>query len=402
MDNGSMMRSTEVCVVGGGPAGLAAAIAARRRGFDVVVADSMLPPIDKPCGEGLMPDGLAALSTLGIQIPASEAFVFRGIRFVNEEKSVEANFPHGYAVGVRRTVLHRIMVEHAAALGVRFLWGSVVSGLERDGIRVNGEILKARWIIGADGSQSRVRRWAGLDAHWWKDCRYAFRRHYRVAPWSQYMELHWGPDCQIYVTPIAADEVCVVVMSRNPKLRLDEALSCVPSVERRLRGKEGASVERGAATVTRKLRRVTNGRLALVGDASGGVDAITGEGLRLTFCQAAELANSLAEGRLDGYEQAHRRLFWRPALMGQLTLLLGQPGKLRRRAMQALEREPSLLERILAAHVGDASHSQMAKDAASLAWGMLSAAVPEKSCAGLSAPARAPELLKPFRKISNA
>jgi len=59
-------RETDVFVIGGGPAGLAAAIAARRAGFDVVVADRSQPPIDKACGEGLMPDGLSALQRLGV------------------------------------------------------------------------------------------------------------------------------------------------------------------------------------------------------------------------------------------------------------------------------------------------------------------------------------------------
>jgi len=56
---------------------LATAIAARQRG-DVVVADGAKPPIDKSCGEGLMPDGRAALEKLGIGIPAGIAYPFRG------------------------------------------------------------------------------------------------------------------------------------------------------------------------------------------------------------------------------------------------------------------------------------------------------------------------------------
>lgn len=52
----------DVFVVGGGPAGLAAAIAARLKGFTVAVADGAHPPIDKACGEGLMPDSFGALS----------------------------------------------------------------------------------------------------------------------------------------------------------------------------------------------------------------------------------------------------------------------------------------------------------------------------------------------------
>ena len=112
-------------MIGGGPAGLATALAARQRGLDVTVADSLAPPIDKPCGEGLMPDGVAALRRLGVNLPAIAGQPFRGIRFVSSELSVEATFPSGTALGVRRTNLHRIMVEHAEAAGVRFLWRTV-------------------------------------------------------------------------------------------------------------------------------------------------------------------------------------------------------------------------------------------------------------------------------------
>ena len=67
------MKSREVVVVGAGPAGLVAAIAARQRGFDVTVLDARTPPIDKPCGEGILPRGVAALNALGILLPAENA-----------------------------------------------------------------------------------------------------------------------------------------------------------------------------------------------------------------------------------------------------------------------------------------------------------------------------------------
>ncbi|HYM06270.1 MAG TPA: FAD-dependent monooxygenase [Terriglobales bacterium] len=364
---------TDVFVIGGGPAGIAAALAARQRGLEVTVADSCSPPIDKPCGEGLMPDGLSALQKLGVSLPPMEAHRFRGIRFVSGEFSVAAVFPNGSAYGVRRTSLHRIMVEQAERVGVRFLWRAVVTGLQSDGVLVKGQLVPSRWIVGADGSGSRVRRWAGLDVHQKMEQRFAFRRHYRVAPWAEFMELHWGTRCQIYVTPVAADEVCVALISRDPGLRLEEAISEFPEVAERLRGAEYGSAERGAISVTRRLARVCNGRVALIGDASGGVDAITGEGLCLAFKQADLLGTCLASGNLAPYQAGHRALARRPAMMARLMLLLERRERLRRRVMRAFVAEPKLFARLLATHVGAVSAMDFAANGLALGWKLLSA-----------------------------
>src|SRR5437660_1597208 len=139
------------------------AIAARQRGLHVAVADSRRPPIDKACGEGLMPDGLEALERLGLQLPLAEAYPFRGIRFLSRELSTDALFPaSGFGLAARRTVLHRVMTERAAQVGTELLWGAAVTGIGADGVHVGKDVVRARWIIGADGSNSRVRRWAGL------------------------------------------------------------------------------------------------------------------------------------------------------------------------------------------------------------------------------------------------
>jgi len=158
-----MVNGTDVFVIGGGPAGLAAAIAARRRGFQVIVADGNKPPIDKPCGEGLMPDSIAALQELGVEIAADEGYPLQGIKFLEKEKSAAACFPTGRGVGLRRPILHKKMLDCAVALGVHFLWETPVMGIGRDGVNLaGGNFVHAIWIIGADGGQSRVRRWAGL------------------------------------------------------------------------------------------------------------------------------------------------------------------------------------------------------------------------------------------------
>jgi flavin-dependent dehydrogenase len=198
------LSETDVFVIGGGPAGLAAAIAARQQGLRVVVADGAQVPIDKPCGEGLMPDGIAALEKLGISVNAENAYPFRGIRFQSAGLAVDASFPNGASgMGVRRTVLHSLMAEHASNLGVELLWRTPVTGISADAVHVGGRKVSARWIVGADGGTSRVRRWAKLDAFRKRDCRYAFRQHYQLSPWTDRIELHWERSSQIYVTPVS-------------------------------------------------------------------------------------------------------------------------------------------------------------------------------------------------------
>lgn len=299
-----------------------------------------------------MPDGVAAARELGIPLEHSGAFAFSGIRFVSGRVSVQSSFPSGFGLGLRRTTLHSLMEQRAAEVGVRMVWGARVTGIVPKGVIAGGQLVRARWVIGADGGNSPVRRWAGLDAAFSNSCRFGFRRHYRVAPWGQLMEIHWGEDCQLYVTPVEANEVCVVLISRNPRLRLDDVLPQFPELSRRLARAPAWDAERGGVSAMLRLRRVHQGNVALVGDASGSVDAITGEGLCLVFQQAQALAVALETGDLAGYQKAHRRLERRPALMAKLMLMLDGRSRLRAVTMRTLAATPGLFERLLAFHVG--------------------------------------------------
>ena len=288
-----MTEQTDVFVIGGGPAGLAAAIALRKKGFRVVVADGARWPIEKACGEGLMPDTLAALRELGVSIRATDGHVVRGIKFVGKQNEVEARFPAQLAVGLRRVTLHSRMVEAATNSGVELLWNTPVTGISSDGATLasgNAPVfVRARWIIGADGIGSRVRMWSGLEASAQRDRRFAVRRHYRMQPWNECVEIYWGNRAQAYVTPVGMNEISVVTISgdRAKSVELEDEF---PQLAKRLRGAEITGHERGAVTMTRKLRHVHRGNVALVGDASGSVDAITGEGLALGFRQANAMA----------------------------------------------------------------------------------------------------------------
>lgn len=346
---------TDIMVVGGGPAGLAAAIAARLKGFEVTVADGAHPPIDKACGEGLMPDSFGALLRLGIQLDTDESFAFRGIRFLGADTSVEANFPSGSGIAMRRPILHQALIDRAAETGVKLAWGTRVVGYSAEGVLLDGQTVRCRWVIGADGQNSRVRRWAGLDGARHESFRFGFRRHYRISPWTDYMEIYWGSGSQMYITPVNRSEVCVVLITRDSHLRLEHALPRFPELRRRLAGATASSAERGAVTASRRLRRVFRGRTILIGDASGSVDAITGEGMSLGFHQAIALGDALASGDIRSYQAEHRRLARRPHIMGNLMLSLDRFPALRRRVLRALASEPAIFANLLAMHVGSIS-----------------------------------------------
>uniref|UniRef100_Q029E3 Monooxygenase, FAD-binding n=1 Tax=Solibacter usitatus (strain Ellin6076) TaxID=234267 RepID=Q029E3_SOLUE len=364
-------RATDLFVIGGGPAGLAAAIAARRRGLDVTLADCSLPPVDKACGEGIMPDGLAAARALGLDLSGTGGHCFEGIRFVHGESSVEARFPNGHGLGLRRTDLHNLMVDHAIQAGVKLSWGTRISGISPQGVIARDRLVRARWIAGADGGHSPVRRWAGLDACHRESHRFGFRRHYRVAPWSDFMEVHWGESCQLYITPVSAGEVCVVLITSDQRQRLDDALPHFPQVAHRFAPGSATNLQRGGVTASRRLKSVCRGNVALVGDASGSVDAITGEGLCLLFQQSVALAAALEKDDLTAYQAEHRRIGRRPEFMGDMMLLLDHRRRLRSRALSALSREPGLFAKLLAMHTGPFSAANLITSGLSLGWRML-------------------------------
>jgi 2-polyprenyl-6-methoxyphenol hydroxylase-like FAD-dependent oxidoreductase len=352
---------TDVFVIGGGPAGLATALAARQHGFEVAVADRAQPPIDKACGEGLMPDGLAALRRIGVELDAERGASFRGIRFLDDELEADASFPfpEKCGLGIRRTLLHQILMDRVQEAGVVTCWHSHVEALDHSSVKIDGRTVRCRWIIGADGFHSKVRQWSGLLPIWSGARRIGLRQHFRVQRWTDFVEVYWHDQCQAYVTPVGPAELCIAMIGSAKEVRVSDLPTLFPALAKRLGRAEPMGTPRGAISMSVKLPAVTRGRIALVGDASGSVDAVTGEGLALTFRQASVLATSLAAGDLGAYEAAHRQIGRMPRLMARLLLLMDGSQGWRRRALHTLATHPRIFNRLLAAHVGAAPPSEL-------------------------------------------
>src|SRR5439155_2858250 len=164
--------------------------------------------IDKACGEGIMPSALARLQTLGVD-PTGRDFL--GIAYVEVNgRRVTARFRHGSGRGVRRLKLHRSLRGAADSASVQRN-DERLSNLKQDNNSVTACGVNARWLLAADGLHSPTRRLLGLELERTGNGsraglvrrRFGLRRHYRVRPWSDVVEVHWSRHAELYVTPVA-------------------------------------------------------------------------------------------------------------------------------------------------------------------------------------------------------
>ena len=322
-------------VVGGGPIGLGTALEARLAGLSVAVVERRGSPVDKACGEGLMPSARTALDRLGVR---PDGLPFRGIHYLAPGASAVAAFRGGPGLGVRRTALSAALHDRAVEVGVRQVAASAPAPeVTADGVRV-GDV-RARWAVAADGLHSPTRRALGLDVPHRAPPRYGLRRHYRVAPWSDLVEVHWAADAEAYVTPVAPDVVGVAVLGPGGA-PFDAWLARFPQVADRVAGAAVASEVRGAGPLRQRVRARVAGPVLLVGDAAGYVDALTGEGIAVGLACARELVACLVEGRPQDYERAWRRATRRyRVLTGGLVTATRRP-LLRRALVPAAQRLP--------------------------------------------------------------
>jgi flavin-dependent dehydrogenase len=350
----------DLVIVGGGPAGLAAAIAAARQGLSVTVLERRHFPVDKACGEGILPGGVAHLAELGVTLEPS--FVLEGIRYLQEDgTSAHAPLPPPHGLGVRRTVLSRVLYERARALGaeVRQHSPELRYQIEPDQVRVEyaGGIIDAQLLIAADGLHSPIRHAAGLDRPSFRRKRFGVRRHFTCAPWSHEVEVHFARGVEAYVTPVAADCVGVALLSERD-IRFD--LAAFPALRQRLGETPPASEIRGRGPLAQGSRARTADRLVLIGDAAGYVDAITGEGLSLAFTCALGLADilpaALAQGAtrasLAAYERLYARAFRRYAWWARSLVEIAAHPAARRRIVRSLARHPRTFARLTRWAVG--------------------------------------------------
>ena len=331
----------ELLVAGGGPAGLATAIRAAHAGLEAVVVERREGPVDKACGEGLMPHALRQLEALGAD-PAGVPF--HGITYLDGQRRVTGRFRAGPGRGVRRTCLHASLLDAAKAAGVQIVHGEV-GRLSQDATSVRCGDFRARYLAAADGLHSPIRAALRLARPAAGPRRWGIRRHHSMTPWTDCVEVYWSGNAEAYVTPVAEDCVGVAILTTR-KGGFSEHLEAFPTLKDRINGHVHGH-DRAAGPLRQRVRGRTAGRVLLVGDAAGYVDALTGEGLGIAFSAAELLVNCVVANRVDDYDLQWRRMSRRYRLLTAGVLRASALPLVRSRIVPAANAFPGAFTRMV-------------------------------------------------------
>jgi flavin-dependent dehydrogenase len=367
----------DVLIAGGGIAGSSLAIMLGRAGATVALFEQGRFPREKACGEGIMPPGVAVLERLGLAGAVGGA-PFEGVRYYADDIVAEGRFPRldgrpATGRGQRRWHLDQVLFAAAAATpGVAAYTSARVEApiVERGrvvGLRVLGEDQYAPLTIAADGAHSRLRRRLGLDSARPESRRAGLRAHFRLAPAAvqpPWVEVFLGQAAEVYVTPLPDREILVAALMAHEVLSggaagaFQRLIRAQPALRARLEGAEQITAFRGMSPLTTSARAGVVPGAALLGDAAGFVDPITGGGITQALLTAELLAEHLCRERPDGvawlmaYDRARTALLRDYRRLTRLVLGLADHPRLARAALRLLGWTPGCFSHLLGAATG--------------------------------------------------
>lgn len=313
----------DVLIVGGGPAGSALAIQLGRRGVTVDLIDQSHFPRDKPCGEGILPGGVEVLQALGLR-NAVAGQVLLGVGYHVGSHCVRGTFgrrsdgSQRVGIGQRRHLVDNLLW-HAAAetegveahQGVTAAHALVESG-RAVGVVAGGIERRARWIVGADGSSSALRRTLGLERVK-EPRRVGIRAHFcGISARLEEIQVFMRPGYELYVTPLPDRQLLVAALTeqRNAahlRRHFWSWCSREPLLREWLHGATQSSPLVGRSALHRYLApgSLPEG-LSFIGDAAASSDPITAGGISLALRDAELLAKTLPD-MIRGDRSAQRQ-----------------------------------------------------------------------------------------------
>lgn len=344
------MVTWDAVVVGGSVAGATAARELARRGLKVALVDRARFPRAKACGEGLLPQGVAALRDSGIDAPGERV---RGLRFVSPSgATAEADFPSGHGLVVRRDRFDEILFRAAAATpGVTAFEGTIYDAGR----------FPARWVVGADGLKSQFHRRPEFPASPPSMKRVGISTHAKGLEIDrERVEVLIHEGGEVYLAPSAGGEALVACLYRREELppgatnddRVLHTLLSLEVLRGRTRGVAFTTPALGAAPLGLRVGAVVSGDTLLVGDAAGAPDPITGEGMSLAILSARAAAEAIVSGRPEAYERERRRLAAGSDWLGRWLLRATRYPAVADRVVSSLVEHPDLFTKLLEISTG--------------------------------------------------
>ncbi len=311
----------QVVIIGGGPAGLFSALKLSQNGHQVTVIEKSIWPVEKLCGEGIMPRGREILEENGLVdvIDHGKRNFFRGIAYISKKHHIKVRFRDGRAgVAIERKVFANMLFQQVSRQeNIRLLPNHHFKKYHKEkelfyiDVKddVTGEEIKLGpfdILIGADGRLSKVRKQAELDADFklpYK--RIGVRSYYKISPWTDLVEVWWGDGLEAYVTPIAKDKVSVIFgWDTNEKsYHRDSLLEHIPGLASKLKDVELDGKSMVLGNLAHRAQAAYKDNLFLVGDSFTFLDGITGEGITLALTASKLLVAAIESGEYQQYNK---------------------------------------------------------------------------------------------------
>jgi 2-polyprenyl-6-methoxyphenol hydroxylase-like FAD-dependent oxidoreductase len=375
----------DVLIAGGGPAGASLAVLLGRAGISVELYDARRFPREKPCGEGIMPAGVAVLERLGV-LDAVGGTRLQGVRYTGFGMEAESLFPlvRGASVSVlaqRRLRLDQTLLEAARGTpGVRVFEDApveraVLEGGRAVGLRVGGDLRRGGLIVGADGLGSRVRRSLGLDGVPRRPARVGVRTHFRLAvgrPALDRLEIFIGEDHELYVAPLPHHELLIAGLSRQKALAggayaaFARWIQSQPRLREILDGAESLTDLAGRAPLAQRARAGVAPGAVLLGDAAYSTDPLTANGMTHALVTAERLATYVprvlaapsgkravgGDAWLRRFDRERRQLFRDRGVLTDVAVALVSRPRAGRVALSLMRARPALMQHLLGVAAG--------------------------------------------------